>query len=662
MTRQPHNPAPNVYLAAYRDFRAIPGAPWVYWIPEGIRRLFRDLPKLGDMAEPKHGLSTCDNFRFLRYWWEVGLARIAFDCRDRAEAQTTGRRWFPYTKGGAYRKWYGNQEYVVNWWKDGAEIKADVLRKFPYLRGNFGWVITNEDYYFREGVTWSKVTSGGFSIRYTPLGFVFDVAGTSVFPPPGKVFYIAGVLNSALIASILRFISPTVNYEVGHIASLPVLPTFANEQVKALAQQAIRVQVLDATLTEPTFDFIAPPRWGTGIDDLSAARARLRELEARIDEEVYRLYGIADEDRAAIEAELGTTSDADDDGPPFTREELAKRWVSYAVGIVMGRFRPGLPRTRAPHARGPLGRAVFHPEDFAVGSLPAPSPEEFDALVGSGPHPRPLSQRARGARFAYVDEQGGRHLFPPDVEQALRDLALPEGIAVVQAHHPLDLTARVQRALELMWGEAAAQEVIAAVGGDLARYLERTFWRDHLQTYRYRPIYWLLQSPRRALTVYLYHERVTRDTLFVVKTEIVAPTRRLLQAHLQEQEAQAAASSGRVRQRARKQAEALQAALDDLAAFAEALERVLQNGYEPDLDDGVLINLAPLYELVPWPRKKKVRGRSVSELEAIWRALEAGEYDWAHLAMRYWPDRVQQKAQNDPSLALAHNQPFELTF
>ncbi len=631
MTRQPHNPAPNVYLAAYSDFRAIPGAPWVYWIPEGIRRLFRELPKLGDVAQPRQGLATADNFRFLRYWWEVGLERIAFDCRGRTGARATGKRWFPYMKGGAYRKWYGNQEYVVNWWEDGAEIRA-----FEPA------VVRNHDYYFREGVTWSKVTSGGFSIRYTPPGFVFDVAGTSVFPPPGKVFHIAGVLNSALIASILRFISPTVNYEVGHIASLPVLPTFANEQVNALAQQATRVQILDATLSEPTFDFVAPPRWDTGIEDLAAAQARLRELEAQINEEVYRLYGISAEDRAAIEAELGATATAEEDEPPLTREELAKRWISYAVGIVMGRFQPGLPRTRKPHRRGPLGRAVFHPDDFAVGSLPAPSPEEFDALVGPA------------SRFAYVDEQGGRHLFPPQVEQALRDLALPEGIAVVQAHHPLDLTARVQQALALMWGEEAAQAIIAAVGGDLARYLERTFWRDHLQAYRHRPIYWLLQSPKRTLSVYLYHERITRDTLFVVQTEIVQPTRRLLEARLQEQETLAAQSAGRARQRARKEAEALQAALDDLAAFAEALERVLRRGYAPDLDDGVLINLAPLYELVPWPRKKKVAGRSVNELEATWLALESGEYDWAHMAMRYWPERVKEKARHDRSLAIAH--------
>ena len=638
MTRQAHNPAPNVYLAAYRDFRAIPGAPWVYWIPEGIRRLFRELPKLGDVAESAVGLRTSDNFRFLRFWWEVGLERIAFDCRDRDEAQATSRRWFPYMKGGAYRKWYGNQEYVVNWWQDGTEVAEAIIQAYPYLgRPWLGGI----NYYFREGVTWSRTTSSAISMRYMPNGFIFDTEAASLFY--SRPLWVLEVLNSRFTGILLSLLNPTIHYQIGDVAALP-LPYKQNEL--DVAEDTIQISLLDTNFTEPTFDFIAPPRWDTGIQDLAALQTRLRELEAQIDEEVYRLYGIADEDRAAIEAELaGGPQAADEDEapePPLTREDLAKRWVSYAVGVVMGRFRPGRPRTHQPHARGPLGRAVFHPDDFAVGSLPAPSPEEFDMLVGPED------------RFAYVDGEGGRHLFPAQVEQALRDLALPEGMAVVQAHHRVDLAARVQQALAFMWGEPAAQEIMAAVGGDLARYLERSFWRDHLQTYRNRPIYWLLQSPKRTLSIYLHHERITRDTLFVVQTEIVQPTRRLLAARLQEQEALAAQSAGRARQRARREAEVLQAALDDLAAFAEALERVLRRGYQPDLDDGVLINLAPLHELVPWLRKKKVRGRRITELEATWLALEAGEYDWAHMAMHYWPDRVRKKAAQDKSLAIAH--------
>ena len=144
----------NVYRIAQREFDAIPGAPWVYWIPGTLRRLFETLPGLGDVAQPRQGLATADNFRFLRYWWEVGPRRIAFGCRDAEEARASRRRWFPYMKGGAYRKWYGNQEHVVNWEHDGQEIQ-----NFYSPGGRLASRPQNTDYYFREGVTWSKVTS-----------------------------------------------------------------------------------------------------------------------------------------------------------------------------------------------------------------------------------------------------------------------------------------------------------------------------------------------------------------------------------------------------------------------------------------------------------------------------------------------------------------------
>ena len=639
MKRTEHNPVPNVYIAAQCDFGAIPGAPWVYWIPAGIRRLFRDLPKLGDVAQPRQGLATANNFRFLRYWWEVGLERIAFDCRDRQEAQAAGKRWFPYMKGGAYRKWYGNQTYVVNWKNDGAEIQ-----NFYGPNGRLASRPQNTDYYFREGVTFSAISSKGFAVRYMPLGYPFDHGGNAIFPDDSvDLISLLGILNSSYVLAILRAVNPTINFYVDDLKRVPLSAGTPSVVLRKLVEAAIHIQIVCDLTAEPTFDFIAPPRWDTGPEDLVAAQARLRDLEARIDEEVYCLYGISDKDRSAIEAELGTSAAADGDETSITRKELAARWISYAVGIVMGRFRPGLPRTQQLHARGLLGRAVFHPTDLAVGSLPALTPEEFDALVG------PVE------RFAYVDAEGGRHLFPAEVERQLRDLALPEGIAVVQAHHSLDLTARVWQALGLMWGEKDAQEIVAILGGDLVRYLERDFWpKVHLKMYRRRPIYWLLQSPGRAVTVYLYHERVTRDTLFVVKSEIAEPTMRLLAARAAEAQSIAEESGGQIRMRARKAAETALSDLEDVTVFSEALDRVLEKGYDPDLDDGVLINLTVLRELVPWPRKKRYAGRSMSELEAVWQSLEAGEYDWAHMAMRYWPDRVREKARRDKSLALAH--------
>ncbi len=660
MNRQAHNPAPNVYTVAQRDFRAIPGAPWVYWIPEGIRRLFRELPKLGEVAQPRQGLATADNFRFLRFWWEVGLARIAFGCRDREEARATGRRWFPYMKGGAYRKWYGNQEYVVNWWNDGVEIKEYIVLRYPYLNGKWEWVVKNTDYYFREGVTFSDLTSGALSIRFMPPGFVFDHAGNCLFPEQRYLWEMLGLLNSKFFSHLMH-INPTIHFYIGDFIRMPVPPgALSSLELAAHAQTCSRLQMWASMLTEPTFDFIAPPRWDTGPEDLAAARARLQDLEAQIDEEVYRLYGIAAEDRATIEAELAGASNTEDHATRNThhlsRTDLAAQWASYALGIVLGRFHPGLPRERDPHKRGPLGRAVFHPEDFAVGSLPAPDEDEFLALVAPGGRPAGRGGRAAARPyFAYVDAEGGRHLFPAQVEARLRELAIPDGVGVVSPGHPRDVVGRVREALTLMWGDDGLEAITQALGGDLARFLERDFWpKYHMKWYRRRPVYWLLQSPQRALTIYLHHEAITPDTLYLVQTEIVKPMQQLLAQRGKSVREELERAEGAARRRLNKDLDKLIDEILDMSEFERRLKRVLELGYAPDPDDGVLINMAPLHELIPWPAKKRYQGRRMSELEMTWLRLQAGDFDWAKMAMRYWPERVREKAKQDRSLAIAH--------
>jgi hypothetical protein len=167
---QPLRDGSLTYRVAQRRFDAIPGSPWVYWISNSLRRLFETLPGLGDAAQPKHGMSTGHNFRFLRLWWEVNKKRVSFGCSDRDEAQTTGKRWFPYMKGGGYRKWCGNQEFVVNYWNNAEEMQAG--RESGEVGGHRH---DNRGYYFREGVTYSYLTSASFSARYSPGGFVFDV-------------------------------------------------------------------------------------------------------------------------------------------------------------------------------------------------------------------------------------------------------------------------------------------------------------------------------------------------------------------------------------------------------------------------------------------------------------------------------------------------------
>jgi hypothetical protein len=251
---------PIVYRYRQGDFDAIPGSPWVYWITPGLRRLFETLPKLGEIAQPRVGLQTGDNFRFLRYWWEVGQQNIGFGYASIQTAQASGKKWFPYMKGGSFRRWYGNQEYVVKWRNDGAEI-----RNLGIESGKVASRPQNTDFYFCRGVTWSDLTSGRFSARLSPGGFIFDVKGSSAFPK--NLQLVIGLLNSSFAHYALNLVNPTVSFQVGDLSRIPI-PNVSSANLNSMVDQAIDLAKSHSTEDETTYDFIAPPDWRTGIEDL----------------------------------------------------------------------------------------------------------------------------------------------------------------------------------------------------------------------------------------------------------------------------------------------------------------------------------------------------------------------------------------------------------
>jgi type I restriction-modification system DNA methylase subunit len=583
--------AEDVFIYPQANFNSIPGSPWVYWITPGLRQMFVGLPKLGEIAPPRQGLATADNFRFLRYWWEAGGERIGFGCRNQVEAQASEKTWLPYMKGGSFRRWYGNQEYIINWERDGEELRS--LAPISVIR--------NPNFYFCRGVTYSFLTSARFSARLSPGGFIFDVAGSSLFPE--NISLILAIMNSSFAAYALKLINPTVNFQVGDLARLPI-PKESSKQLEHLVERAISLAMQDSAEDETTFDFIAPP-WTASLDDTTTVlflrEDALKDVERDIDEEVYRLYGISDEDRRAIEAELAEPqAEGEEANEPdyIDEEELARRWISYAVGIVMGRFQPD------------------------VGDL-------------------------------------GQGRFSQPVAAELRSLTDSDGVATLMEGHQDDLAAKVWRALQIALGEDGATEVVeAALGYDspeemLRRYLEKDFFKLHLQKYRKRPVYWLLQSAGKAFSVYIFHERATRDTLpLILGSRYVGGMINHLKSRQSELEEALKTAQGREKKQLEKEEAKLDADLQDLQRFEAALRRVLERknergetaGWTLEIDDGVILNLAPLAELMPaW-----------KEPDKFWRALETGEYDWSRTAMRYWPDRVLDKCRKNKSYAIAH--------
>jgi hypothetical protein len=606
----------HAYEYRQGDFAAIPGSPWVYWITPSLRQLFVNMPKLKDLSQPRVGLQTGLNVRFLRFWWESGLPRLERHCSSSSEAASTQKSWFPYMKGGKFRRWYGNQEYCVNWRRDGAEIRCAGEE-----RGRVSSRAQNTEFYFRRGVTWSDLTPGKFSARLSPGGFIFDVKGSSAFPddiPLGL-----GLLNSSFANYALNLINPTVSYQVGDLSRLPV-PIVTSKRLQTMVEQAVELSKLDSEERETSYDFSCPPAWPHGSDMVDERHTKLEVIEKESDEEVYGLYGISDIDRKVIEDELSSPTEieeteteeeqGDDEiseaAESLTQNILARQWVSYAVGIALGRFSPGVD--------GALGRGSF---------------SEMTA-------------------------------------ERLHELSHQGGMMILEKGHPDDLPQRVWDILRAIQGDEECESIVRLATGtngevreSLEGYLLGAFFKNHVKQYRKRPVYWLLQSPNRTFSVYLFHERATANTLSTLQgNRYVGGHINRLETELADLLGRAAKAEGRDRTVLTKQAREIAETIEDLKAFdtrltaanqflitgADGLPKTIR--WEPELDDGVLLNAAPLHELAPAWKKAD----SKLDLKKAWQELEAGKYDWAKTAMRYWPARVLKACKNDKSLAIAH--------
>lgn len=244
------------YRADATTFHDIPGSPIAYWASKAVHDAFLQGHALSTVAPPRQGLATSDNNRFLRRWWETAQNHINFSAESREEAKLSKSRWFPIIRGGDYRKWYGNLSEVVDWREDGKDMKAAVMAKYPYLN-NPNFVIKNPDCYFSQAISWSKISSGRIAFRFEPKGMLFEVAGPCIFSDSNTLSYLLGLTNSSVIQNIAAILSPTLNYEVGQIASYPVLNASSGtqEQIEALVNRCRNLSKSDWDSQETSWDF-----------------------------------------------------------------------------------------------------------------------------------------------------------------------------------------------------------------------------------------------------------------------------------------------------------------------------------------------------------------------------------------------------------------------
>jgi hypothetical protein len=301
------------FVLSQKDLNSFPRHAWMYWLSPSARRAFREFPALGKIAPPKQGLATTDNDRFVRFWWEVEPPGFS----------GTRKKWLPYAKGGRFRRWHESARHRVNWENDGREIKQAIVDRYPYLDGKWQWVAKNTAWYGKPGITYSYLTSGHFSARRLEEGTLFDVAGSSLFP--SDPLPILGILNSSSVRRLLGAINPTVNFQVGDLRQLPIPPAYGQELSGKVADAIELTKRLD-TFDEASPDFVQPAPWDKSASTVVKIQGQLGVIEDRIDRIVADLYGMKDgahAGRAAAAAE------------PV---ELARRWISYAMGVWLGRF------------------------------------------------------------------------------------------------------------------------------------------------------------------------------------------------------------------------------------------------------------------------------------------------------------------------------------
>jgi hypothetical protein len=619
------------------DFASVPGSPFAYWVTNRMRALFKTLhPLEADGRAAFGGMKTQADERFLRAWWE-----------------TFGVSWVPLCKGGKFSAFYADVYLVTDWWSSGARPRAAYeVKSAGESWGGFG---RNEAQYFRPGLTWPRRTNG-LSLRAMPAGCIFGDKGPAIFVANDnlkQLLSLVSITNSRafglLVSLQLARTELAQSYEVGLIQNTPI-PNLSDYDGDALARLAQRGWQLKRTLdtrTETSHAFTLPAllqvtgadvaaRAATWSERVRTVEAALIEVQAEIDDRCFALYGIDDSDRHAtregfadIATETASNGDADkaeddvgendeEDAPDAGATILGAELVSFAVGVAVGRFDICLATAVRP----------LPPEPEPFEPLPVCSPGMLTGAEGS-----PLARPPTGYPVAFPEN----------------------GILVDDPGHPHDLTAAMRTVFNIVFGTHAetwwndVSALLDPKGHDLRAWLSASFFEHHLKRYsksrRKAPILWQLGTPSRSYSVWLYAHRLTRDSFFHLQSEVVGPKlfheERQLTTLIQTAGPTPAASE-------RKKIAAQETFVAELRAFLDEVKRIAPL-WNPNLDDGVVLTMAPLNRLVSHHKTWQ------KELRSKWDELTAGKYDWSHIAMHLWPERVVPACATDRSFAIAHD-------
>ena len=533
------------YMAHQQNFKKIPGLPFAYWLNEKKLRIF-NYPLLGEIGYARLGMATADNEKFLRLWFEVSYNNIKFSTENRKDAINSKLKWFPYNKGGEFRKWFGNEYYVVNWKDDGYDIRNFKTEKGKIKSHNY-----NLDYIFKKGITWSALSSGDFSCRLTDKGFLFDNAGSKLFLHEEELYtYIQALLSSKVTNYIYKVINPTINYQPGTVKQMPIIID-SRCIVEELASKNLSHSKSEWNSYETAWDFTINPLLKFNNPSIEQSLELLIKERETMIEEVRKneeklnviftdLYNLNDEIDNNVTREEVTLRDV-------TRESAVKDFISYAVGCMFGRY-----------------------------SL------DKDGLV------------LAGGEIDYSNYK----TYTPDHDNI---------IIICEDHVEDDIVEKFQEFVRAAFGDENFEENIDFISDSLGgkgtsldkirNYFIKDFFKDHAKSYSVdrsgrRPIYWLYDSGKKnAFKALIYMHRYDNDTTGRVRVDYLHRVQMIYEERLdQNQNMIEILDSARDKTRLKKENEVYRKKLDEIRDYDKKIAVLSDMRIDIDLDDGVKIN------------------------------------------------------------------------
>ena len=585
----------NYFQAKQKDFEKIPGSPIAYWVSDKVREIFEKNQKLGDIGEAKQGLATADNNRFLRLWNEVNYTKIGYNMPNSQEALESKKKWFPYNKGGEFRKWYGNQEYLVNWENDGYEIK-----NFYDEKGKLRSRPQNTEYYFKESISWGLITSAGSSFRYFPKGFVYDVSGMSYFLEKNQFNYL-GILNTKIYSDLTKIINPTINLQIGDILVLPATG-IKNEKFNILVRQNIDISKEEWDSRETSWDFEKLSlidskdlktayenycsHWRDNFvklhkneEELNRLFIEIYDLQDEMDEKVsFDDITILKKEAKIVELDNSISKNFSSESEKylydrgvslkFNKDELIKQFLSYAIGCIMGRY-----------SINKTGLIIANSDDI------------LELLEN---------------KFIVKSTDG-------EIRQEVESKFLPDEFGIIpitdEKDFSNDIVEKVKEFIKYVYGEENLKDnlnfIAEALGNKdnkpaeeiIRTYFIKDFYSDHLQRYQKRPIYWLMNSGKKnAFSCLFYIQRYESLTVARVRTDYLIPYQEMLENKRKFIERQLSDDdiSAKEKKNIEKQLKELDTLLKELREYANEVKHIAEQKIPLDLDDGVNVNYEKL--------------------------------------------------------------------